>query len=361
MSDGEQTDVSVRAEKNGIGRYWYLIVLALVALGWFYSWWRYDAFTDENYMPAQPIPYSHRLHAGEYKIPCQYCHFNAQKSRHAGVPPTSVCMGCHDPKMGAVGQDRPAVQKMLELIGEGSDSYVDTADLDGKGEGVVKASGALHWNRVHKLPDHAYFSHEWHVKAGVSCQTCHGPVEDMEVVWQAEDLTMGWCLDCHRDDDYTTLATGRKGLHEHADLQDAEDFQVGTANYDVIRARIRPDRVVPFEERHVDGLHHHGDDPTHAHGGHAEGHGGHTRGDEDDLDAPIVGALRGGFDHTKDDVAGENVGYFTQAQAVALEELFQKYPDLPRWRVPDLPESHRAFYGREMLQNAPTQCSTCHQ
>ena len=353
--------VASQEAKTGLARYWYLIVLAVVALLWFFSWWRYSAFTDEDYMPDQPIPYSHRLHAGEHQIPCAYCHFNAEKGRHAGVPPTSVCMGCHDPLKGAVGQGLPNVEKMLELIGDGSTEYLDTDDLDpSRDEGIVKEGGVIHWERIHKLPDHAYFSHEHHIAAGVSCQTCHGPIEEMEVVWQAEDLTMGWCIECHRKDDYTTVATKRSGLHDRAEVDEngmvvSEDYRVGTANYDVLRSRIRPDRVVPFKARHVK------EAGGKGYGDKAHGDKGDKYAKKDAKDETIASALRGGFDGSKDSVTGEDVGFFTKAQAVELQKLFEKYPDLPRWRVPDLPESHRAFYGTEMLQNAPTQCSTCHQ
>ncbi len=123
--------------------------------------------------PAQPIPFSHRLHAGQYRMGCTLCHAYAARGPVAGIPPTYRCYGCHK----FVGTDKPAVQK------------VDAAFLAGQ---------PLVWNRVYRLPDHVFFTHERHVAAGVSCQTCHGPVETVDVVAQVAPLTMGWCIDCHR-------------------------------------------------------------------------------------------------------------------------------------------------------------------
>lgn len=326
-----------------------LVFLAagLIGAGAFFYWWRYMAFYDVGYSPHQPIPFSHALHAGTYQIDCQYCHFNAERGKHAGAPPLSVCLGCHGPDQGAVANHKPSIKKLLELTAD--ESYADDRDFDRNTEGLRKEGGVIHWNRVHKLPDHVYFAHEWHIQAGVACQTCHGPVEEMEEVAQFADLNMGWCLNCHRDEHYTTLATKRSDPHTRWSENDpdaAERFQVGTANYEVIRERIRPDAVVPFNQRQVAGTDHQTTDET----------------DEQANEQSIGSALRWGFDGSHDDAPkGDRVGYFNQTQSKTLKRLFAKYPDLPRWRVADLPESHRAFYGETLLQNAPTQCSTCHQ
>ncbi len=335
-----------------VSRYWYLVAVLVVGILAFFYWWRFLAFTDQGYMPPQPIRFSHKAHAGKHKIPCQYCHFNAQKSRHAGVPPLSVCLGCHDPKKGGVHADKPEIQKLLELAKAEEDaSYLSDDDHDYKDPGVVKAGGVIHWNRVHQLPDHVFFSHEWHVKAGVSCKTCHGPVDEMEVVRQHADLTMGWCIECHRNTDYVSTNSKRSGLHEKYDENDARSFLVGTGNYDVIRHNVRPDRVVKFEPRHTKARHHDGHgDKDHAHTD-AEHNGDHEDHGE---------KLRGIFKESQDSEL-KNLKYFTEAQREHLQELFKKYPDIPRWRVADLPETHKAFYGKLMHQNAPTQCSTCHQ
>lgn len=141
----------------------------------------YKLTNNKGYEPIQPIAYSHALHAGlgegQLGMECLYCHTTAEKSAHAGVPPVETCMGCH----AVVRTDRPEIIKLKE--------YYD------KGESIP-------WVRIHSLPDHAYFNHSQHVAAGVACQTCHGPIQEMEVVYQYLDTSMGWCMSCHRNDDY---------------------------------------------------------------------------------------------------------------------------------------------------------------
>jgi nitrate reductase gamma subunit len=130
---------------------------------------------SQDYAPAQPIAFSHRLHAGTYQVPCLYCHFAAEKSRHAGIPPAGVCMNCH---------------RQLKVA---------TAELERLKEAVSQAR-PIRWTKVHNLPDFVYFNHSQHVNAGVACQRCHGPVETMDRVRQFAPLTMGWCLGCHRQE-----------------------------------------------------------------------------------------------------------------------------------------------------------------
>jgi hypothetical protein len=154
-----------------------LVLLAVVvpsaAVGGVWYWFS-PRFTDVGYRPVQPVPYSHRLHAGELRIDCRYCHASVEFSAVANVPPTQVCMNCHR----VVKVDSPALEKVRES---------------------AKSGTPMRWVRVHKLPEYAYFDHHAHVRAGVGCVTCHGHVEEMEVVQQAEPLSMGWCLDCHRN------------------------------------------------------------------------------------------------------------------------------------------------------------------
>jgi hypothetical protein len=128
----------------------------------------------QGYSPEQPIAFSHTIHAGQNKIPCLYCHFGARTSRHAGIPPLSVCMNCHS---------------MLEK---------QTVEIEKLKEAVQQQS-PVRWIKVHSLPDFVYFNHSQHVLSGVACQQCHGPVETMDRVKQAAPLTMGWCLQCHRE------------------------------------------------------------------------------------------------------------------------------------------------------------------
>jgi len=123
--------------------------------------------------PQQPVPFSHRVHAGVNKIGCQMCHAYAAHSPVAGVPSMARCFGCHK----FVARDNKDVQLVVQT------------DREGK---------VLAWNRVYRLPDHVFFTHERHIAAGLRCQRCHGEVEAMDVVRQASPLTMGWCVDCHR-------------------------------------------------------------------------------------------------------------------------------------------------------------------
>ena len=127
----------------------------------------------QGYSPAQPIDFSHRIHAGDNRIPCLYCHYAARTSRHAGIPPESLCMNCHS---------------LLEK---------QTAEIE-KLKEAVQEQRPIRWIKVHNLPDFVYFNHSQHVLSGIACQRCHGPVERMDRVEQASPLTMGWCLDCHR-------------------------------------------------------------------------------------------------------------------------------------------------------------------
>lgn len=129
--------------------------------------------SQQGYAPEQPVAYSHALHAGELQLDCQYCHFGASRSRHAGIPPAQVCMNCHTQVL----KDSPEVKKVAAAVAE---------------------DRPIQWVKVHRLPDHAFFSHQNHVQGGVACQECHGPVETMVRVEQVERMTMGWCLDCHR-------------------------------------------------------------------------------------------------------------------------------------------------------------------
>ena len=150
---------------------------------------------QQGYAPEQPIAFSHRLHAGELQISCVYCHSGAEKGRHAGIPATSVCMNCHKTVTASFGSLRdnpkavsPELRKLLTSYG-----------LDDNLKRDLTKAKPIPWVRVHNLPDFAFFDHRAHVNAGVACQKCHGPVETMERVQQVESLSMGWCVNCHRD------------------------------------------------------------------------------------------------------------------------------------------------------------------
>ena len=143
----------------------------LVFVFWF---WFSPKNLQVGYAPRQPVPYSHKLHAGQLGMDCRYCHANIERSAHAMIPATQTCMGCH------------------------SIIKTESARLAG-----VRASWEtgqpIEWVKVHKLPEHAYFDHSVHLNAGVGCSTCHGRIDQMDVVRQDQPLSMGWCLECHRD------------------------------------------------------------------------------------------------------------------------------------------------------------------
>ena len=130
--------------------------------------------TDVGYEPVQPVPYSHALHAGELGIDFRYCHTNVETSAHALVPPTQTCLNCHN-------QIAAQSAKILPL------------------KEAAASDQPIAWVRVHDLPDYAYFDHSAHVSRGVGCVSCHGRVDRMERVRQVERLSMGWCLECHRN------------------------------------------------------------------------------------------------------------------------------------------------------------------
>ncbi len=147
------------------------VAIAAFALTYFASSAERDGV---GYTPDQPINYSHRLHAGDMKIDCQYCHIGVEKSHHAIVPAVSTCMNCHT----VARKDRPEIIKLTEY-------YVENKPLQ--------------WKRIHKVPDFAYFNHSVHVNKGIDCVSCHGEIKQMEKVGQMQSFTMNSCLNCHRD------------------------------------------------------------------------------------------------------------------------------------------------------------------
>ncbi|MFP3939792.1 MAG: cytochrome c3 family protein [Acidobacteriota bacterium] len=164
----------------------------------------------QGYEPVQPIAYSHRLHAGELQLDCQYCHAGADESRHAGIPPASTCMNCHRhvkatrAQVRAEEQAAEAEEREPEpVVSTELAKLYDALALDPATMEPVpgKEPEPIRWQRVTEVPDFVWFDHRPHVAAGVDCQSCHGPVETMERVRQAESVSMGWCLDCHRNPD----------------------------------------------------------------------------------------------------------------------------------------------------------------
>jgi mono/diheme cytochrome c family protein len=140
---------------------------------------------QQGYQPTQPIAFSHQLHAGQYEIDCQYCHTGVRKAKSANIPSANICMNCHT----AIKTESPEIQKIYAAI-----------DYDPETQSYGNNTKPIEWIRIHNLPDLAYFNHAQHVKVGgLECETCHGPIEEMEVVYQYSTLTMGWCINCHRE------------------------------------------------------------------------------------------------------------------------------------------------------------------
>ncbi len=160
---------------------WIHYVIILVAL-WILGEWTWDFTTSlgrqQNYQPDQPIAFSHKVHAGQNQINCEYCHFTAETSMNAGIPPASVCMNCH------------SLVKKGKLTGTKEIAKIYAA---------IKEKKPIKWVKVDNLPAFVYFNHEQHVKVGkIDCKECHGDVAKMDQVAEVHQLSMGWCLDCHR-------------------------------------------------------------------------------------------------------------------------------------------------------------------
>ena len=140
----------------------------------------YQVGIQQGYAPKQPIAFSHKLHAGQYEIDCNYCHTGVRKSKSANIPSANICMNCH----GQILTESPEIQKIYAAI---------------------ENNRPIEWVRVHNLPDLAYFNHAQHVEVGgQDCQTCHGEIQEMEVVEQYAPLTMGWCINCHKETNVNT-------------------------------------------------------------------------------------------------------------------------------------------------------------
>jgi hypothetical protein len=166
---------------------------------------------QEGYSPKQPIAFSHKQHAGDLGISCVYCHYNAGKSPHAGIPPATLCMNCHhDVTASAAAMKaeadntpgdrvpRPIVSKELQKLYDAL-GYVMDPEKKKLERDPSKVQQPIHWIKVHNVPQYTRFDHRPHVSAGVKCQDCHGPVETMEVIRQSSSLSMGWCVRCHKD------------------------------------------------------------------------------------------------------------------------------------------------------------------
>ncbi|GIV22494.1 MAG: cytochrome c [Bacteroidia bacterium] len=159
----------------------FVALLVLVGFVWWVSATTVKARSvglHKGYQPVQPVAFSHKTHAGEYKIACQYCHIGVEKGKSATIPSTNICMNCHTYIQEGSKYGKKEIAKIIESYETGK---------------------PIEWVRIHNLPDLVYFNHAQHVKVGgIACQTCHGPVEEMDEVYQYNDLSMGWCINCHR-------------------------------------------------------------------------------------------------------------------------------------------------------------------
>jgi cytochrome c551/c552 len=203
--EGLPNEVEVPFYRNKV-----FIALTVVVLFILSGYWIVNGAVEmgrqQNYQPEQPIFYSHKVHAGVNQINCLYCHAGAEKSRQAMIPSANVCMNCHKQISEYTGKEElvnaegkhfdgtAEIQKLYQYAGwdPAKKDYI----RDAKGNIL---SRPIAWTKIHNLPDHVYFNHSQHVKVGkVQCQRCHGPIHEMDEVYQFSQLSMGWCINCHR-------------------------------------------------------------------------------------------------------------------------------------------------------------------
>ena len=166
---------------------------------------------DQGYQPIQPIHYSHKIHAGDNGIDCKYCHSSARVSKHSGIPSLNVCMNCHK-SIYEVAPSTATEEYSKEFYDAEIQKLYDAVGWDDEAQQYTGKTKPVKWVRIHNLPDFAYFNHSQHVSvAGIECQTCHGPVEEMEIMYQHSPLTMGWCINCHRE---TNVKVEDNGYYE---------------------------------------------------------------------------------------------------------------------------------------------------
>lgn len=215
------------------------VIFLLLASAYYAYGWMMQIGIDQGYQPIQPIHYSHKIHAGDNKIECKYCHSSARVSKHSGIPSLNVCMNCHKSIYEYKGNPEGPTQ---EDLANGYTNEFYTAEIKklykavGWNEEEQRYTGEsqpVEWVRIHNLPDLAYFNHSQHVSvAGIECQTCHGPVEEMEIMYQYAPLTMGWCINCHREtnvnvEDNAYYEKIHKALSEKYEVENLTAAQLG--------------------------------------------------------------------------------------------------------------------------------------
>jgi nitrate reductase NapE component len=237
----EANGIPVKADKPKGKPIWvafaenqFLVLVAVVFLLLAVAWGGYGFLmqvgVDQGYAPIQPIHYSHRIHAGENQIECKYCHSSARVSKHSGIPSLNVCMNCHKqiaevaPETQAEGQEEYGVDYNAEI-----QKLYEATGWDTSTQSFTGETKPVKWIRIHNLPDFAYFNHSQHVTVGgIACQTCHGPVETYEIQKQYAPLTMGWCINCHRE---TNIKVEGNAYYEkiHEELSKKYDVEELTA------------------------------------------------------------------------------------------------------------------------------------
>ncbi len=201
-------NIDIQEETKGVPlwqafvRNQFLVLVASIFLLLASAYFVYGYFMqlgiDQGYQPVQPIHYSHKIHAGENAIDCKFCHSSARVSKHSGIPSLNICMNCHK-SIYEVAEGTATAEYSKEFYDGEIKKLYAAVGWDETEQKYTGETQPVKWIRIHNLPDFAYFNHSQHVTvAGVECQTCHGPVEEMEIMYQFSPLTMGWCIDCHR-------------------------------------------------------------------------------------------------------------------------------------------------------------------
>ncbi|MGB3468582.1 MAG: c-type cytochrome [Cyclobacteriaceae bacterium] len=199
--DLEEADSEIVNQKTDLGKFFSsngvvgLLVFIIVALGMKAGIdGLFTVGVQQNYQPKQPIAFSHQIHAGTYEIDCQYCHTGVRKAKSANIPSANICMNCHS----AIKTESAEIQKIYAAI-----------DYDPETLTYGENTKPIEWVRIHNLPDLAYFNHSQHVQVGgLECETCHGEIKEMQVVYQYSPLTMGWCINCHRETNVNAKGNG---------------------------------------------------------------------------------------------------------------------------------------------------------
>lgn len=182
----------------------FLVILSVVFLllssAYFAYGYLMQVGVDQGYMPVQPIHYSHKIHAGANQIECKYCHSSARVSKHSGIPSLNVCMNCHVNIAEYNGEEDLENGYTKDFYTKEIKKLYAAVGWDEENQRYTGETEPVKWVRIHNLPDFVYFNHAQHVQVGqIDCQTCHGPVEEMEIMYQYSPLTMGWCINCHRE------------------------------------------------------------------------------------------------------------------------------------------------------------------